>query len=519
MLSGCSSTKAKTLTITKNKTKKTLKYPLSIEPTSYDPATVEDFRTYTTLLQHVYEKLIQYNAKNQITPSLAHTWHISPDQKKYTFNLKKNILTHQMQLLSAEDVKFSIERACSPNFKSPTAESAFAGIKGYNNFKKGFTSSITGIHILDPHTIEFSLHRPDSTFLSKLAYPVASILSKTAPKTEISDIKSMIGTGPFQIQLIEPYIFIKLKSFKYYHGKKQKIKNIHIPIINDLQTYISKFKAKEIDFCELSPDDVKSVSEDSSINHLIKTIPSHSIFYTELSGIAYPPFKNKYVRKAIYHAINLKELENTILKKTHIHLNQYFFLNDIGNENRQYNIKKAKRALCKAGYHDGCCLPCLTIYAPAHRTMAKKIAERLCLHIKTNLNIPCKVGTIPWNLFIQRTSESKLPMALQRYQPNSDHPQCIVKDIIINSENFKRFSKHYHSFTNSIDKMNRTTMKEMYIPEMIKLEKIILDEKLIMPFFCKDDTYLIQPYIDNLEFNFQGFINISQVINNNENTI
>ena len=55
-----------------------LRYALIAEPTTLDPATVQDGTTID-LLQNVFEGLVKWDEKNNIVPSLAEKWDLSPD--------------------------------------------------------------------------------------------------------------------------------------------------------------------------------------------------------------------------------------------------------------------------------------------------------------------------------------------------------------------------------------------------------------------------------------------------------
>src|SRR4051812_25272217 len=63
-----------------------LRVPQAVEPTTLDPAKVEDGPTIE-LLMHVFEGLIQWTPESKLAPALAERWEVSSDGKTYTFHL------------------------------------------------------------------------------------------------------------------------------------------------------------------------------------------------------------------------------------------------------------------------------------------------------------------------------------------------------------------------------------------------------------------------------------------------
>ncbi len=514
LMFGCSrSAKETVLNIDRDR----LIYPLTVNPTSYDVATVSDPRTYTGLLQHIYDRLLVYDTNNNIVPSIAEDWEVSHNYKKYTFYLKKNLVSHDNQPINAYNVKHSIERACHPDLVSSTAEKAFSTLKGFTDYNQGIKKSIDGIEVVNEYTVKFHLHRTDSGFLSKLTYPVASIVPLSTKIAPITDYEELVGTGAYKVEEIVPSSLIKLSYFNSFHTRCKCFKNIEIPIVTDLNSLVAKFKNKEFHFCEISPDDVRSAVDDKELQNKLLKVPSGSLFYTELSAIAYKPFENPLIRQAIYHGINLVDIEDTILNGTKMYVANSIFRNVESNFDNivQFNPSWSKSLLRRAGYNSGSDLPELVIYAPEHRKLGRAIAERMCLHLKQNLNINCRVGVIVWNDYLKKLSRSKLPMAIHRYTPNSLNVQLVLEDLLLSSKNVMKYSKYNKTFQQALNKLNAVAMPEFSVSICNDIQKIVNRERLIMPLFVKDDVYLVQDGVDKLQFNFQGPMHLNKAVYRN----
>jgi len=66
------------------------------------------------VLNHVFEPLLAYGANLEILPVACESWQSSDDYKVYTFKLMKGKLFHNGREMTAEDVKFSLERIMDP---------------------------------------------------------------------------------------------------------------------------------------------------------------------------------------------------------------------------------------------------------------------------------------------------------------------------------------------------------------------------------------------------------------------
>lgn len=64
------------------------------------------------LRSNYYEYLLYANEQGEFEPMIAESYDISEDGKTYTFHLYEGILFHNGDELTAEDVVFSLEKAC-----------------------------------------------------------------------------------------------------------------------------------------------------------------------------------------------------------------------------------------------------------------------------------------------------------------------------------------------------------------------------------------------------------------------
>ncbi len=109
--------------------------------------------------------------------AVASDYAISDDAKTYTFTLRDGVKFHNGNDVTAEDVKYSIDR-CADTSNGEPLVSAY--------------SIIESVNILDEKTVEISLTEPNTEFL---AYMTTAIIPKDYEDQETAPV----GTGPFKL--------------------------------------------------------------------------------------------------------------------------------------------------------------------------------------------------------------------------------------------------------------------------------------------------------------------------------
>src|SRR5215470_13148329 len=83
---------------------------VSLAPTWFDPAETPAVITPFMMLYAMHDALVKPMPGNPMAPSLAESWTVSKDGRVYEFVLRKGVKFHNGEAVTAEDVKFSLER-------------------------------------------------------------------------------------------------------------------------------------------------------------------------------------------------------------------------------------------------------------------------------------------------------------------------------------------------------------------------------------------------------------------------
>ena len=98
------------------------------EPTTLDPAIASETTSHF-FVTSLFRGLVHINNDLEVVPELAE-WTVDESGVVYTFTLRDGITFHDGTPITAEDVKYSIERAADPDLHSDTAPRYLGDIVG-----------------------------------------------------------------------------------------------------------------------------------------------------------------------------------------------------------------------------------------------------------------------------------------------------------------------------------------------------------------------------------------------------
>jgi len=110
------------------------------------------------------EGLFWVKADGTLDPLLGLSYTVSPDGLVYTVKLRPNVKWHDGSAFTADDVAYTIEIHANPKLQPLGWIYSGLTLKGYLDYHNGKADTITGIKVVDPTTIEFTLDTPDASF-------------------------------------------------------------------------------------------------------------------------------------------------------------------------------------------------------------------------------------------------------------------------------------------------------------------------------------------------------------------
>ncbi len=261
------------------------------------------------LLSNLFDNLVELGADAKVVlPGLATTWEISSDARTATFVLREGVKFADGTPVTAEDIKFSLDRARDPGI----------------GFWASMLAAVKSIEIPDPDHLVLNLNNPVPALLPILSMYSFCILPKSLvlaqPGIAVEDkIKHFmdhpIGSGPFVLGEWQRNQVMRLKRNPYYwkaaaDGKKLPyLDEIEFQLIPDDSTRILKLQAGEIHGAEVIPyARIKELQGDPHLR--VDLWPSTKrVFFVmnvrpTLKNGAANPLSDVRVRRALNYAVS-----------------------------------------------------------------------------------------------------------------------------------------------------------------------------------------------------------------------
>ena len=367
-------------------------FHVTLAPRWLDPGETESVITPFKVLYAIHDALVKPMPAGQTTPSLAESWSTSQDGMSYTFVLRQNARFHNGDPVTADDVKFSLERYRG------------AGVKA-------FKDRVREVQVVDPGRVRIHLKEPWPDFMTFYGTS-ATGAGWIVPKKYVEKVgddgfrKAPIGAGPYKFVSSTPGVEIVVEAFEGYWRKVPSVKRLVFKSVPDETTRAAALKRGEADVVYFLGG---PVAEDIRRTPGLKlsAVRSNAVFFLDFTEQWDPksPWHDRRVRLAASHAIDRKTLNEA---------EQLGFAGITGNivprhmefalpiDPHPYDPKRAKQLLVEAGYPNGFDAGDLTPNPP-YFSMAEAVAGNLGA-----IGIRTRVRTMERAAFLATWGEKKL---------------------------------------------------------------------------------------------------------------
>ena len=271
-----------------------------------DPAIGYDWQNWS-MIKSLYDGLMDYApGTTELKPDLAESYEISADGKTFTFKLRAGVKFHNGREMTADDVKYSLDRVTNPKTQSPGA-GFFASIAGFDDVAGGKSESLSGVTVVDPLTVKIELSRPDATFLHVMAINFSHVVPKEAVEQYGADFgKNAVGTGAYKMAewtLGQRLVFERNPD--YWRKGLPYLDKITFEIGQEPIVALLRLQKGEIDVPGdgIPPAKFQEVMADPAQKERVVVGGQLHTGYVTMNTTM-PPFDNVKVRQAVNMAIN-----------------------------------------------------------------------------------------------------------------------------------------------------------------------------------------------------------------------
>jgi peptide/nickel transport system substrate-binding protein len=281
---------------------------------------------------------------NPLAPSLAESWTLSPDGLVYEFVLRRGVKFHNGEPVTAEDVKFSLER--------------------YRGAGAGpFKTRIAAIEAVDPHRVRIRFKRPWPDFLTFYGTP-ATGAGWVVPKKYVEKVgddgfkRAPIGAGPYKFVSFNPGVELVLEANEHYWRKTPSVKRLVFKAVPEEVTRLAMLKRGEVDIAYSIRG---AMAEELRRTPGLTLQPNYPpgtfwLVFPEQWTAPKSPWADKRVRLAVNHAIDraaINEAETLGFSKITGSIIPHTFEFFWAPPAPTFDPARAKKLLAEAGYPNG----------------------------------------------------------------------------------------------------------------------------------------------------------------------
>ena len=257
---------------------------------TYDPYRTTDLSDWQTHYQ-IFDSLFRETPEGEYVPALCTDYKISDDGMEMTFTIREGVKFHNGDVMTADDVVFSLNTAIASPFTSK------------------FTSVMKEATKVDDKTVKLTLKHPYAPIIGCLVSSSTSIVPKKVYEADPAAFgrNKPVGTGPYVYVSSCPGESITMDAFPEYWRGEAKVKHHVVRIIKDNMSALMAMQSGTLDRMVPNQDysDRQIIMDDPRLRYY--EAPQACTFLVAFNN-ARGPFADKRVREAVARAIDKEEL-------------------------------------------------------------------------------------------------------------------------------------------------------------------------------------------------------------------
>jgi ABC-type oligopeptide transport system substrate-binding subunit len=385
-----------------------------------DPALVADEQNME-LAGLLYSGLVRLDAGYHVVKDAVSKYTVSKDRTTYTFYLRADARFSNGDPVVASDYKFAILRSLNPSLKSPSAPTYLIDIKGAYDYLTGKSKSVSGIRVINSHTLSITARWPVPYFLMELAYPTSYPLDEQrlgkGGQGSTSWYANPIGSGPYRLKSWTGGSRVDLVANKYYFGPKPAVSHVSISVASLPATDVYGYVQHNFDVVALPSYDPTLLLEPGVRE--TSTLAIDGVYM----NMKRHPFDNRTVRRALIQSVNRTLFVREAMKGSATPFQGYVPYGQPGYDPRlkvlPYKVKVAQSELKAGGFPGGKGFPPTTLYYPDDPSVAM-LAQSVAAAWRKNLNIKVDTAALTLNTLFAKVQSNSLGLYLFGW--SADYP-------------------------------------------------------------------------------------------------
>lgn len=475
--------------VNKDSSKDELRVAIRAEPSTLDPHNSTALANFA-VQRVVYDTLVAQDENGQIVPCLAEKWEVI-DDLTIRFYLRDNVYFSNGEKLTAEDVRYSLQRATQER-GSASMFSAFDG---------------EGTAVVDELTVDVKVKYPFAPIYNYLASSRGDIINKKAMEEMGAEAygRNPVGTGAFILKDWITGDSLVLERNEKYWGDKPAFSKLVYRVITEPANRAIELETGGVDIIyDVASNDVARLSE----NNKTKVIsgPGYKFSYITMN-MSLEPFNDIRAREALVISLNMSDIVDSVYKGSakladSLMAPTVFGYKKVGPY--EYNPERAKQLLAEAGYANG-----LKVILMTNEDRNFMDVAEIAQNMWKEVGIETEVQIMEQATLLSKAAEGTVTMGITNSTPTTGDPDHALMP----------WPSAYKSFLR-IDntKIDEYLLKGKSTYETSEREKVYNEAMEYMwtqynmiPICFTDAIYAAAEYVENLECHPGNTPNLAKV--------
>jgi oligopeptide transport system substrate-binding protein len=484
-----------------------------IDPITLDPAVSGEMTSHEYIVQ-LFSGLVRLDDNLEPAKDIAERWEISEDYRTYTFYLRKDVRFHDGRGVTAEDFKYSWERACDPATGSRTASTYLSDIVGVTDVLAGKAKEISGIRVVDDYELQVRIDAPKSYFLSKMTYPTAFVVDRANVATGGEWWRKPNGTGPFRLGEWSEESLLVLERNEDYYGEMASVDQVAFQLWGGVP--MRMYETGEIDVTGVSISYIDRVTDEAGpFYQELEVVPELSFTYIGFNTTN-PPFDDVNIRRAFTQAIDKDKLVALVYRNLVQRADGILPPGMPGfNDNLaglEYDVDKARELIASSEYGDVSGLPPITMTTSGYGGMIVSYLEAIIKEWRDNLGVEVTVRQLEPERFLYHLKEEKDEMFTMGWIADYPHPQDFL-DILFRTGDDNNFGEYANAEVDALlDRAAVEMDSELSLELYQQVEQALVDDAACLPLWFGQNYILVKPYVEGYELNPMGYAMLNKVL-------
>jgi peptide/nickel transport system substrate-binding protein len=402
---------------------------------------------------------------------LAESWELDPQGRWARFKLREGVKSNWGNELTAEDVKWTWDRAF-----------ALGALGAFYTKVSGLTKP-EDVKVESKYVVSFNIDAPNPLLLkihTNLYTPVYD--SKKCKEVATADDpwarkfieNNSAGFGPYQLQQLVRGQQAVFKARPDYYGGKPAIDTVVFKEVPTSAARVQLLRGGAVDIAQyLQPLEIISLKNVPNV--AVETVPASFMIWIELNA-KMAPFDNVDVRRAMNYAFPQADVMKSVFQGLANPLDgcmPNIYPGFVGKlADYSYNLDKARELLKQAGHSSG-------FKTSLAYNAGDPVQEPIAIIYQTALRqigVECELKKVPAGSFYNAVTERKQPMIFYVDSPWCPDPGYSLT-LYFDSKSYVNYSNYANAEVDRLlGEMASTADEKVRLAAAEKAQKIIMDE-------------------------------------------